>query len=153
MTALTSAQLDRLRFLYGLDPGTLTRAEVTEITGELAAMAALTPAWVEPYVALVERLAPDAPPFDVDPCPQIVDVDVPDMALRRAAWTDGNLHLTTAPQQEDPTRSTSFRLVGAEPRNWDIHGPDGVFLDLSTSGLGIRVPMVAADLELIRGSY
>lgn len=86
-------------------------------------------------------------------CPQIVDVDFPTMAFTRAEWIDGNLHVRLAPLHEDPRVFTTFRLVGAEPRNWDVHGLDGVSLDLSTSGLTIRVPMVAADLELIRGSY
>lgn len=86
-------------------------------------------------------------------CPQIVDVDFPAMALSRAEWVDGNLRLRLAPLREDPAMFTSFRLIGAEPRNWDVHGLDGVSLDLSTTGLTIRVPMVTADLELIRGSY
>lgn len=86
-------------------------------------------------------------------CPQVVDVDVPTMALSRAEWVDGNLRLRLAPLREDPSATTTFRLVGAEPRNWDVHGLDGVRLDLSTTGLTITVPLVAADLDLIRGSY
>ena len=86
-------------------------------------------------------------------CPQLVDVDVPTMAFSRAEWVDGNLRLRLAPLREDPSATTTFRLVGAEPRNWDVHGLDGVRLDLSTTGLTMTVPLVAADLELIRGSY
>ncbi len=86
-------------------------------------------------------------------CPQIVDVDFPTMALTRAEWIGGNLHLRLAPLVEDRSAFTTFRLVGAEPRSWDVHGLDGVSLDLSMSGLTIRVPMVAADVTLIRGSY
>ena len=89
----------------------------------------------------------------LESCPQIVDVDFPAMALSRAKWVDGNLHLRLAPLRENRKMFTSFRLVGAEPRNWDVHGIDGVSLDLTTAGLIIRVPMVAGDLELIRGSY
>jgi hypothetical protein len=89
----------------------------------------------------------------LEPCPQLVDVDFPSMAFTRAEWIDGNLHLRLAPLHENPTVFTSFRLVGAEPRNWDVHGLDGVSLDLTTSGLNIRVPVVHADVELIRGSY
>ena len=89
----------------------------------------------------------------LEPCPQIVDVDFPAMAFSRAEWIDGNLHLRLAPLREDRNVFTSFRLVGAEPRQWDVHGLDGVSADLSTSGVNIRVPMVAADLELVRGSY
>ena len=92
-----------------------------------------------------------AAPLDL--CPQIVDVDFPNMALSRAEWIDGNLHLGLAPLRDDPTAFTSFRLVGAEPRNWDVHGIEGATLDLTTSGVNIRVPMVTADVQLIRGSY
>jgi hypothetical protein len=89
----------------------------------------------------------------LEPCPQIVDVDFPSMAFSRAEWVDGNLHLRLAPLRDDPTEFTSFRLVGAEPRNWDVHGLDGATLDLTTSGLNIRVPLVSADVVLVRGSY
>jgi hypothetical protein len=89
----------------------------------------------------------------LDPCPQLVGVDFPTMAFTRAEWVDGNLRLRLAPLREDPTRRTSFRIIGAEPRNWDVHGMDGVSLDLSTTGLDVRVPLVASDLELIRSSY
>lgn len=87
------------------------------------------------------------------PCPQIVDVDFPAMAFTRAEWVDGNLRLRLAPLHEDPRASTSFRIVGAEPRSWDVHGLDGVSLDLSSAGLDVRVPMIHGDLDLIRGSY
>lgn len=86
-------------------------------------------------------------------CPQVVDVDFPTMAFSRAEWVDGNLRLRLAPLREDSSATTTFRLVGAEPRSWDVHGPDGVRLDLSTTGLTITVPLVAAELDLIRGSY
>ena len=89
----------------------------------------------------------------LESCPQVVDVDFPAMAFRRAEWIGGNLHLRLAPLHEDPQRFTSFRIVGAEPRIWEVHGLDGVSLDVSASGVSVRVPMVAADLELIRGSY
>jgi len=89
----------------------------------------------------------------LEPCPQIVGVDFPTMAFTRAEWVDGDLRLRLAPLHEDPTKMTSFRIIGAEPRNWDVHGMDGVSLVLSTSGLDVRVPLVAGDLELIRGSY
>jgi hypothetical protein len=89
----------------------------------------------------------------LEPCPQIVGVDFPTMAFTRAEWVDGNLRLRLAPLREDPTRRTSFRIIGAEPRNWDVHGMDGVSLDLSSTGLDVRVPLIAGDLELIRSSY
>ena len=89
----------------------------------------------------------------LDRCPQLVGVDFPTMAFTRAEWVDGNLRLRLAPLREDPAKRTSFRIVGAEPRNWDVHGIDGVSLDLSSTGLDVRVPLIAGDLELIRSSY
>ena len=89
----------------------------------------------------------------LDRCPQIVGVDFPTMALSRAEWVGGDLYLRLAPLREDASVRTSFRVVGAEPRNWDVRGPDGVSLDLTSTGLDVTVPMVAADLELTRGSY
>jgi hypothetical protein len=89
----------------------------------------------------------------LETCPQIVDVDFPAMAFSRAEWVDGNLRLSLAPLRDSPGTFTSFRLVGAEPRNWDVHGIDGATVELTTTGVNIRVPMIAADIELIRGSY
>ncbi len=109
------------------------------------------------FLAAAEAVAPglwtrlSAAPLEA--CPQIVDVDFPAMAFTRAEWIGGNLHLRLAPLREDRNAFTSFRLVGAEPRQWDVHGLDGVTLDLTTTGLTIRVPMVAADVELLRSSY
>lgn len=109
------------------------------------------------FLAAAEAAGPDrwsrlsAAP--VPACPQIVDVDAPAMMLQRAEWIDGNLHLRLAPAVEQPRVITSFRLIGAEPRNWDVHGIDGAGLELTSQGLHIRVPMIRADVELIRGSY
>lgn len=89
----------------------------------------------------------------LEPCPQIVDVDFPTMAFTRAEWVDGNLRMRLAPLREDPRVFTSFRIVGAEPRNWDVHGMDGVSLDLTSTALNVRVPLIAGDLEFIRSSY
>ncbi|MGB0112231.1 MAG: hypothetical protein WBP59_03340 [Ilumatobacteraceae bacterium] len=106
------------------------------------------PAWVEAHVAFTDPSSVAAPT-----CPQVVGVDVPLMVLRRARWVEGNLHLALAPHRIDPDTRTSFRVVGAEPRNWDVVGLDGVSLDLSTSGLDVRVPMVDAEFVLMRSSY
>ena len=87
-------------------------------------------------------------------CGQIVDVDFPNMALSRAEWNDqGSLFLRLAPLREDPTKFTTFRLVGVQPRQWDVQGPDGTTLDITGSGVIVRVPMVAADMEFSEGSY
>lgn len=89
----------------------------------------------------------------VEACPQIVDVDTKNMGFDRAEWVGGNLHLGLAPNLEDPSVSTSFRVVGAEPRMWDIHGVENARMESRMSGLNLRVPMVKADVTLIRSSY
>ena len=112
----------------------------------LRAMALEMPAWIEPFAVLLgEPVSPT--------CPQIVQVDFPAMAFRRAEWQGGNLLMDLAPLVETPSRFTTFRIVGAEPRNWDVYGPDGATFELTNSGLNARVPMVAAEIQLIRGSY
>jgi hypothetical protein len=90
----------------------------------------------------------------LEPCPKVVDVDFPNMALSRAEWIDGNLHLRLAPLREEPGRSTSFRVVGAETRVWDVTTRlDGVSVEVLSGSVIVRVPLVAGDLELGRGSY
>jgi len=89
----------------------------------------------------------------LETCPQVVGVDFPTMALDRAEWIDGNLHLGLAPNVEDSATSTSFRVVGAEPRIWDLHGIENARMESTMSGLNVRVPMVKADVTLIRSSY
>lgn len=86
-------------------------------------------------------------------CPQVVDVDFPMMAFDQAEWIGGNLHLGLAPRVEDSTRSTSFRLVGAEPRMWDVHGVENARIESRMSGLNVRVPLVRCSMQLIRSSY
>ena len=82
-------------------------------------------------------------------CPQVVDVDFPNVALTRAEWKNGSLLLTVAPLHEDPNAWTKFRIVGAEPREWSLTGIDGATAETRTSEVLVRVPMVAGDLELV----
>ena len=86
-------------------------------------------------------------------CPQVVDVDFPTVALRRAEWFDGALHLRLAPVREEPRRTTTFRITGAEPRVWDVSGPEGTTVDVTANGLIVRTPIVDGDLTFTRGSY
>ena len=67
---------------------------------------------IEPFSALLDQLVsrhPDAAEdvrrcfveaAPVDPCPQVVGVEFPTMALRRAEWVRGNLHLSLAPLRD-----------------------------------------------------
>ena len=87
------------------------------------------------------------------PCPQVVDVDFPTMALSRAEWVNGALHLGLAPHRENPNLRTTFRIVGAEPRQWDLSGIDGASMDVTANGVIVRVPLINANIEFTPGSY
>ena len=87
------------------------------------------------------------------PCPQVVDVDFPVMALDRAEWIGSSLHLGLAPLYEDPNVYTTFRIVGVEPRQWDISGIDGAMVDAKADGVVVRVPLKKATMTFTPGSY
>jgi hypothetical protein len=89
----------------------------------------------------------------VDACPQVVDIDFPSVALRRAEWVDGSLHLRLAPLQSASHRWTQFRVVGAEPRQWYQTGIDGATTDVTAGAMIVRVPLVDGVLEFTPGSY
>jgi hypothetical protein len=81
-------------------------------------------------------------------CPQVVDIDFPAVALSRAEWLDGTLHLRLALLREDPGRMTSFRIVGATTTSWKVSGPDGSEIAPGPDGIVVRTPMVAGDLTI-----
>lgn len=109
------------------------------------------------FLAAAEAAGPgrwsslSAAPLEV--CPQVVDVDFPTLALSRAEWVDGALHLRLAPLREDPNTWTTFRIVGVEPRLWYLTGVDGATMDVTPHAVIVRVPLVNADLEFTPGSY
>lgn len=84
----------------------------------------------------------------LEPCPQVVDVDFPTVALSRAEWVDGALHLRVAPRHQDPGAWTTFRIVGAEPQRWALNAPAGTTADVTAAAVDVRVPLVHADVEL-----
>ena len=87
------------------------------------------------------------------PCPQIVGVDASILALRRAEWVDDSLYLELAPVRDDPSRRTSFRVVGAEPRMWYLTGIDGATIDVTAHAVDVRVAAVEGELVFTPGSY
>ena len=89
----------------------------------------------------------------LEPCPQVVGIDFPDMALSRAEWIDGNLHLGLRPRVQNPKLHTTFRIVGAEPRIWYLSGIDGAAMDTQGSSVVVRVPMINADVDFVAGNY
>jgi len=86
-------------------------------------------------------------------CPQIVDVDFPTMAFDRAEWIGSSLYLGLAPLYEDPKVYTTFRIVGVEPRQWDVQGIDGAMVDAKADGVVVRVPLKRATMTFTPGSY
>lgn len=89
----------------------------------------------------------------IEPQPQLVGVDFPNIALRTAEWRNGELHLELDVCDEDPSARTMFRLVGAEPRVWELTGIDGATLEHTAHAVIVRVPKVSGTLTLGRGSY
>ncbi|MEL7209403.1 MAG: hypothetical protein AAGK32_14400 [Actinomycetota bacterium] len=97
----------------------------------------------------------------VERCPQVVGVDFPAVALRRAEWVDGELHLGLAPLAPDPGATTTFQVIGVAPGTWAVEGqpaasatvtdrpaePDG---DGSTVAIAVEAPRIDADLVLRR---
>lgn len=89
----------------------------------------------------------------LEPCPQVVDVDFPTVALSRAEWIGGALYLRLNPLVEDPKRWTTFRIVGVEPRLWYLTGIEGATMDVRPDSVIVRTPLVAGELEFTPGSY
>jgi len=86
-------------------------------------------------------------------CPQVVDVDFPTMALNRAEWIGSSLYLGLDPLVEDPKVYTTFRIVGVEPRQWDVTGIDGAMVDAKADGVVVRVPLKKTTMVFTPGSY
>lgn len=114
------------------------------------------PAWREPFEMLVARHGAELEwpeRFTAADCPQVIEVDFPRVALRRAEWVDANLRLEISALDPDPEARTTFRIVGAEPRLWDVEAPDRTFIDVRLSGIHVHMPRVSATVELVRGGY
>ncbi len=142
----------------------LDRAEYFENPADsiaaLREMARQTPAWLERYACILDRIidqqgaVEDVADFaGIAVCPQVVGLDFPTMALTRAEWVDGSLHLRLAPLCIDAKRRTTFRIVGAEPRVWWVGGVQDVSIEHTAKAIILSVPMVEADMELAPGSY
>lgn len=89
----------------------------------------------------------------LEPCPQVVGIDVSELVLTRAEWQHGALLLTLDPLHPDPSAWTEFRIVGAEPRLWWLAGIDGATMDVHAEYVVVRTRRVAGDLEFTPGSY
>jgi len=152
--SLPEASLVWLRDLHSSPP---SPGDPSALSEELQRLARLTPAWTETHRAMQIELASHAGPrwWD-DPlfaCPQVVDVDFPTMAFDRAEWLGSSLYLGLAPAYEDPKVYTTFRVVGVEPRQWDIAGIDGAMVDAKANGVVVRVPLRRAAMSFTPSSY
>jgi hypothetical protein len=84
------------------------------------------------------------------PCPQVVGVDFPAVALSQAEWIDGALHLTVAPRHESPGDVTSFTIVGASAdHGWAVQGSDRSSIEGSPDGLVVTTSVASATLRIV----
>lgn len=82
-------------------------------------------------------------------CPQVVGVDFPRVALSRAEWIDGTLHVRLAPLVETANERTSFSVVGVEPDGgWQALGSGAVAVESDGTVLNVSAPLVAVDIEI-----
>ena len=86
-------------------------------------------------------------------CPQIIDVDFPNVALTRAEWIGEALHVTLAPRVENPRGWTTFRFENREARLFSLTGIEGATMEVRANYTLVRVPMVHGSLEFTHGSY
>jgi len=162
---LTDESLAWLRALVLPDGGNDDAVIGTALA--LGRHAATTPAWTERYAALLEGLAARTGSDRAASAvagqraevatlaahvPQVVDLDA-SIVLTRAEWVDESLFLWFEPADEDATRRTSFRIVGAEPRMWYVTGIQDVTMDVTGAAVIMRVARVRGDLVLTPGSY
>ncbi len=113
-----------------------------------AAIASPPDAWVRLCTAPVSSTA------------QVVDVEFPIVALSRAEWVSGFLQVgldvretAHAPPAPPPTRRTTFRLVGAEPRVWWASGLPNITTEMSAGAVSITVPLLSGAVEFAPSSY
>ncbi len=86
-------------------------------------------------------------------CPQVVGVDFPSVALTRAEWVKGALYLQVSVLEEQPSKTTSFRIVGAEPRIWEVTGIEGAAVEFGAHAVVVRIPHMNGELTFTPGSY
>lgn len=82
-------------------------------------------------------------------CPQVVGVDFPNVALARAQWADGVLHLRLDVHRADPAVLTTFRIVGAQAgRPWSVAGAERSTIERDRDDLVVTTPMRSGDLRI-----
>ncbi len=143
--------------------------DFVDAANQLNDMARATPAWIESYATIRTQLNERRPTDVATPeskafeslsslaqgatCPQVVDIDFPALALRRAEWINESLHLKLDHLHEQHGRFTTFRIVGVEPRLWYLTGINGTTMDVTAKATTVTVPLINGDLEITPGSY
>ncbi len=145
-----------------------TPKRTMSVADRLLTLAQRTPAWTELHLRLLDGLAGTAPGSHAtatidsarravaelsEACPQVVDLDAPGIMIRRAEWRDGSLFVTIDAAEPDPTKLTTFRLVGAEPRLWYLTGISGATTDVGQHSMVVLLPAVSGELAFVPGSY
>ena len=148
----------------GIFPTPMTTA------AKLRELAALTPAWIQPYRDIAIRLADQTSDDSsneatfvrdtlvelvelAEVCPQVVGVDFPSIGLTRAEWLRGNLHVQVDAEPEQTGTRTMLRIVGAEPRVWELNGIAGASMEFTQAAVLVTFPRVSGELEFVAGSY
>ncbi len=85
----------------------------------------------------------------LDPCPQVVGVDFPNVALARARWTNDVLDLRLDVHQPDPAVTTTLRILGADAdRAWSVVGADRSTIEHDGDALVVTTPLQSGDLRI-----
>jgi hypothetical protein len=88
------------------------------------------------------------------PQAEVVGVDFPTIALRRAEWVDGSLFLTTVPMNDAVVgQPTSWRVTGLDvPSQWTVVASDGALVDTRVEDADVVVESMigAHDYRLVR---
>jgi hypothetical protein len=105
------------------------------------------------FLATAEAASPGAwtrlSAAPLEACPQVVGVDFPNVALSRALWVNGVLHLRLDVHRPDPARLTTFRILDAEPgRAWSVVGAERSMIERDVSALVVTTPMRSGDLRI-----
>ena len=105
------------------------------------------------FLATAEAASPGAwtrlSAAPLEACPQVVGVDFPNVALSRALWVNGVLHLRLDVHRPDPARLTTFRILDAEPgRAWSVVGAERSMIERDVSALVVTTSMRSGDLRI-----
>ena len=108
--------------------------------------------WLLPKRPVLE-LGKRCPPLPLSRAPRSSALTSPLWPSIGAEWIGSSLYLGLAPLYENPSVYTTFRIVGVEPRQWDIAGIDGAMVDARADGVVVRVPLKKTLMTFTPSSY